>query len=164
MNGRRRQAVLVRKAVVVLAQALTQERSLHRSKPARCAVDQIGWVFDADRRSRIVQVENAYFCGCQAERRSEVILAGRLANDSVPPRPAPPAEGLHGAFRFPRKAAARPPTMSNANVEPARPHCGTNTAGRGLFEVSEVMDLCTALSCSRRCHEPRVRRRCPCGC
>jgi hypothetical protein len=52
-----------------------------------------------------------------------VVLAGRLASDSVPPRLTASLK-ICSAFKN-LNAAAWPPTMSNENVEPA-PESGSN--------------------------------------
>src|SRR6266403_3116214 len=68
----------------VLALALTQRVQLCIVQSLRDISDQIGRVFDADRQPDR-GVENAYFLADVAGTPEWVMLAGRLASDSVPP-------------------------------------------------------------------------------
>ena len=86
-----------------------------------------------------------------------VMLAGRLASDSVPPRLTASLK-ICSALRN-LNAAAWPPTMSNENVEPAPVHCRVNRrpAGEVLVEVTKVMDLRhLGVVAQVVRHEPRV--------
>src|SRR5258705_8190127 len=91
--------------------------------------------------SRIVESRMPIFWRMSAGTPEWVMLAGRLASDSVPPRLTASLK-IRSAFKN-LKAAALPPTMSNANVEPAGalPR-EQKPGGGGLFVVSKVMDLC----------------------
>src|SRR6202166_32235 len=90
--------------------------------------DQIGRVFDADRQPDR-GVENTYFWRMSAGTPEWVMLAGRLASDSVPPR-LTASLMICSAFRN-LNAASWPPRMSNENVEPAPLHCLANTRPAG---------------------------------
>jgi hypothetical protein len=106
--------------------------------------------------SRIVESRTPIFWRMSAGTPEWVMLAGRLASDSVPPRLTASLK-ICSAFKN-LKAAALPPTMSNANVEPAGALPREQTAGGGgLFVVSKVMDLCHfAVVAQVIRHEPRV--------
>src|SRR5258708_23429545 len=69
----------------VVALALTQGVQLCLVQSLRDVRDQIRRVFDADRQPDR-GVENAYFLAESAGTPEWVMLAGRLASDSVPPR------------------------------------------------------------------------------
>ena len=107
--------------------------------------------------SRIVESRTPIFWRMSAGTPEWVMLAGRLASDSVPPR-LTASLMICSAFKN-LKAAAWPPTMSNENVEPAPVHCLANRrpGGGALFVVSKVMDLryFGVLAQVIR-HEPRV--------
>ena len=79
--------------------------------------------------SRIVESRMPIFWRMSAATPEWVMLAGRLASDSVPPRLTASLK-ICSAFRN-LNAAAWPPTMSNAKVEPAPVHCLANRRPAG---------------------------------
>ena len=79
--------------------------------------------------SRIVESRTPIFLRMSAGTPEWVMLAGRLASNSVPPRLTASLK-ICSAFRN-LNAAAWPPTMSNEKVEPAPVHCLANTGRRG---------------------------------
>ena len=79
--------------------------------------------------SRIVESRTPIFSRMSAGTPEWVMLAGRLASDSVPPRLTASLK-ICSAFKN-LNAAAWPPTMSNENVEPAPVHCLANRRPAG---------------------------------
>ncbi len=77
--------------------------------------------------SRIVESRTPIFWRMSAGTPEWVMLAGRLASDSVPPRLTASLK-ICSAFKN-LNAADWPPAMSNENVEPAPVHC-SRTGGR----------------------------------
>ena len=71
--------------------------------------------------SRIVELRTPIFWRMSAGTPEWVMLAGRLASDSVPPRLTASLK-ICSAFKN-LNAADCPPTISNENVEPAPVHC-----------------------------------------
>src|ERR1700676_1307222 len=79
--------------------------------------------------SRIVESKTPFFWRMSARTPEWVMLAGRLASDSVPPRLTASLK-ICSAFKN-LNAAAWPPTMSNEKVEPAPVHCLANRRPAG---------------------------------
>src|SRR6516162_8082680 len=73
---------------------------------------------------RIVESRTPIFLRISAETPEWVMLEGRLASDSVPPRLTASLK-ICSAFKN-LNAADWPPTMSNEKVEPAPVHCLAN--------------------------------------
>jgi hypothetical protein len=81
--------------------------------------------------NRIVESRIPIFWRTSAGTPECVMLAGRLASDSVPPRLTASLK-ICSALRN-LNAAAWPPIMSNENVEPAPVHCLLNKRPAGEF-------------------------------
>jgi hypothetical protein len=94
-----------------------------------------------------------------------VMLAGRLASDSVPPRLSASLK-ICSAFKN-LNAAAWPPAMSNENVEPAPVHCSRTDGRRRRPLRGEQGNGPLLLWRGRAGNPPRAARFCqlfPCGC
>src|SRR6266481_1414064 len=116
------------KAVVGSCTASHKERSYASFKA--CAISAIrsdGCSMPID--SRMVESRTPIFWRMSAGTPEWVMLAGRLASDSVPPRLTASLK-ICSAFKN-LKAAPWPPTMSNENVEPAPVHCLANRRPAG---------------------------------
>ena len=94
---------------------------------ARSAIRSDGCSMPID--SRIVESRTPILSRMPAGTPEWVMLAGRLASDSVPPRLTASLK-ICSAFKN-LNAAARPPTMSKENVEPAPVHCFANRRPAG---------------------------------
>src|SRR6201987_2261239 len=104
---------------------------LHARSFKACAMSAIrsdGCLMPID--SRIVESRTPIFWRISSGTPEWVMVAGRLASDSVPPRLTANLK-ICSAFKN-LKAAACPPTMSNANVEPAPLHWLANTRPAGV--------------------------------
>ena len=109
----------------------------------------IAYVYAPDRKAErlfshlagfkgILQVDgcNAYPKLAEPGTPELVMLAGKLASDSVPPRLIASLK-ICSAFKN-LEAAAWPPTMSNENVEPAPVHCLANRRPAGAQECLQA--------------------------
>jgi hypothetical protein len=135
-----------------------------RSKPARCPrldPTAVRCRSTAGSWSQVCLI----FWRMSAGTREWVMIAGRLASDSVPPRLTASLK-ICSAFNN-LNAAAWPPTMSNENVEPAPVHCSRTDRRRRRPLRGEQGNGPLLLWRGRAGNPPRAARFCQlfrCGC